>query len=156
MKIRKATKKDLDQLVELSHQLYMDQMNRCQVEFILRKNFKRIQKREFSKRLKDPKKVFFVADEDGEIVGFISGNLEEDPPIFMYRKKGHIGEFYVKEEFRGRGIGKKLFAEMKKWFRKKKVKTVRLYVVKCNIGAKKMYKSLGFKPVDIEQLVLGM
>ena len=156
MKIRKATKKDLDQLVELSHQLYMDQMNRCQVEFILRKNFKRIQKREFSKRLKDPKKVFFVADEDGEIVGFISGNLEEDPPIFMYRKKGQIGGFYVAEGFRRGGLGKKLFMELKKWFKKKKVRSMRINVARCNAGAKKMYKSLGFKPVDFEQLVLGM
>ena len=156
MEIRKATKKDLDGIVELSHQLYLQQITVCQDDVTLRKNFKTIQKRAISKDMKKRKNAFFVAEEKGELAGFISGCIQEDPPVVVEREKGQIWAFYVKEEFRGRGIGKKLFAEMKKWFRKKKVKTARLYVVKCNVGAKRMYEKLGFEPAKVEQLILKM
>ncbi|MBD3398352.1 GNAT family N-acetyltransferase [Candidatus Micrarchaeota archaeon] len=156
MKIRKATKKDLDALVELSYQLSMDQMNNCQVDFRLNKNFKTIQKRCISKDMKKRKNAFFVAEEAGEIVGYVSGKIEEDPPLYVDWKNGRVNGFYVKEGFRSKGLGKKLFAEMKKWFKKKKIKTIRLVVARCNIGAKRAYKSLGFGPADFEQWILKM
>ncbi len=156
VRIRKATKKDLDEITELAYQLYMSQINDCQVDFNLRKNFKKIQKRCILEDMKKSKKAFFVAEEDGKIVGYISGKIEEDPPVFVEKEKGHIGQVYVTEENRGKGIGKKLFVEMKKWFKKKKIKTIRLYVAKCNAGAKRAYKSLGFEPAEFEQLILKM
>jgi ribosomal protein S18 acetylase RimI-like enzyme len=156
MKIRKATKKDLDGIVELSHQLYTQQINVCQADINLRKNFKAIQKRAIAKDMKKRKNTCFVAEEGGELVGFISGGIQDDPPVMVERKKGHVWAFYVKEEFRGQGLGKKLFAELKGWFRKKKMKTLRIYVARCNVGAKRLYESIGFKPADFEQLILRM
>lgn len=156
MRIRKATKKDVDEIAELTHQLFMSQINDCHVDFNLRKNFKTIQKKCISEDLKKSKKAFFVAEEGGKIAGFIYGKIEKDPPVFVEKEKGHVGQLFVREGYRNMGLGKKLFAELKKWFKKKKMKSLRIYVARCNVGAKRMYKSLGFEPADFEQLILKM
>jgi len=156
MRIRKATKKDLDGIVEFAYQLHMEHITAYGVDFKLRKNFKTLHKKHVSEKMKTRKSVFFVAEADGELVGFISGNIEEDPPVYVDRKKGKIGGLYVKESFRRKGLGKKLFAEIKKWFKKRKIKTIRLFVARSNVPTKKVYKSLGFEPADFEQLILKM
>ena len=173
MKIRKATKKDVDEIVELTHQLFMSQINNCQVDFNLNKNFKTVQKRCILKDMKNPKNAFFVAvaprsarrtrqqystlrEENEKLAGFISGKVEIDSPVYVNRINGRVNGFYVKDTFRSKGVGKKLFAEMKKWFKKKKAKSLRIQVARCNIGAKRAYNSLGFEPADFEQLILKM
>ena len=134
----------------------MQQNNVCRAGIDLRKNFNEIQKRAISKDMKKGKNAFFVANNDGKLVGFISGCIQENPPVMVEKKEGNVWALYVVEEHRGRGLGKKLFAEMKRWFRKKKIKTVRISVAKCNIGAKRMYGALGFGPAAFEQLMLKM
>jgi ribosomal protein S18 acetylase RimI-like enzyme len=156
MRIRKATKKDLDGIFILSRELYMHQINCCKVDFNLRKDFKTVHKKDLSEKLKKRKNAFFVAEEGGKPIGFISGHMDQDPPIFLDRDKGRINAFYVQDEFRGKGIGRKLFAKMKEWFKKRNVKSMRLFVARCNPGAKRAYESLGFEPAQFEQLVLKM
>lgn len=156
MKIRKAAKKDLDTLVGLEHRLFKEHMNAHQVEFRLKKDFWAIHKKHLSAEIKRRKNVFFIAEMEGNPVGYIAGNIDEDPPVFMDRMKGRVTGFYVKEGLRRRGIGKALFAELKKWFKKRGIRSMRLFVAKSNSRAKRMYESLGFGPAQFEQLVLKM
>jgi ribosomal protein S18 acetylase RimI-like enzyme len=156
MEIRKATKRDLDGIVELEYLLHIEHITEHGVDFKLRKNFKSIHKRFLSEKMKGGKNAFFVAHSGNELVGHISGCLDEDPPIFVDRKKGQLKTFYVKKEFRGKGLGKKLFAKLRKWFEQKKVPSIRLAVAKRNLTTKRIYKSLGFEAAHFEQLVLKM
>ena len=57
-----------------------------------------------------------VATADGKIVGYILGWVKERPPVFKLRKVGCIFDLLVIEEFRRKGIGKKLVREMLAWF----------------------------------------
>ncbi|MBN2122456.1 GNAT family N-acetyltransferase [Candidatus Micrarchaeota archaeon] len=156
MKIRKAKKADLENLAELSHELFKNQIKNCSVDFRLKKNFRSIQKKEFLEKLRDKTCVFFVAEVGKELAGFVLGHTERESGVFENRLKGNVDQFYVRESFRGKGIGKKLFAQIKEWFKKKKAPSIRIHVAKCNVGAKRMYESLGFGPAQFEQLVLKL
>ncbi len=64
-----------------------------------------------------------------------------------------IEELFVEEEFRSKGIGKEFFEFLKKEL-SGKIKRLRLEVGEDNLGAIKLYKSLGFDFLDYRQMVI--
>ncbi|MBU2562183.1 MAG: GNAT family N-acetyltransferase [Nanoarchaeota archaeon] len=58
---------------------------------------------------------------------------------------GHIGAEFVLEEFRKRGIGKRLVKEMCYLIKKKKIKKISVEVYKKNKLSIKFHKKMGFK-----------
>ncbi len=91
-------------------------------------------KREF----KLPYSKRFVMEIDGEIVAYII--------YWVIRDEATIMTFAVKPDFRGTGVGKRLFWESAKLLNGK-VKDIVLDVRKSNIRAIRLYKSLGFTVV---------
>ena len=146
MKIRKATKKDLKALVELSVQLMLEHERKFSTFEKLAKDFRAQQMKYFKNVISKRIGAFFVAIENGEIIGMILGKEEKDPPVFAETRIGQIVAFYVLPEWRGKGVGHKLFAEMKKWFCKKGFKIVGINFISKNAKVKRLYKELGFRP----------
>ncbi len=146
MRIRKATKKDLKALVELSVQLMLEHERKFPTFEKLAKDFRAQQMKYFKNVISKRIGAFFVAIENGEIIGMILGKEEKDPPIFAETRIGQIVAFYVLPEYRGKGVGHKLFAELKKWFRKRKLKKMDVGFYPVNRRAKELYKELGFRP----------
>lgn len=64
-----------------------------------------------------------------------------------------IEELYVDDEFRGHGIGSELFSFLEDEL-KGRIKRIRLEVGDENDGAKRLYKRLGFEPLDYKQMVI--
>ena len=145
MHIRKATKKDLKALVELSVQLMAEHERKFPTFEKLAKDFRAQQMKYFKNVISKRIGAFFVAIENGKIIGMILGKEEKNLPIFAETRIGQVVAFYVLPEFRGKGVGRKLFAEMKKWFRKKGFRTVGLNFISKNTKVKKLYKELGFR-----------
>jgi len=92
-----------------------------------------------------------VADEGGEIIGFMLCMLEPNVPIYRERKLGVVSDVYVAEERRRRGVAKAMFDLAVKWFRKNKVRTVRLNVAADNHEARAAWRRLGFEPLMIDK-----
>lgn len=63
-----------------------------------------------------------------------------------------IEEIYLKESCRGKGFGRQFF----RWLFQEypQVKRFRLEVTKANAGAAKLYASLGFVPLEYNQMIL--
>ena len=66
------------------------------------------------------KSVLLVAEENKKVVGFIWGHFIQ----YGFFKYGTIDEFFVKKDFRGKGIGEKLIDEILKKLQKMNVKMV--------------------------------
>jgi ribosomal protein S18 acetylase RimI-like enzyme len=119
-----ATKKDRKQITELYYQFHPER----------RKTGKIIP-------LGNSGIVAVVAEECKKLVGFCMGSFTDYGPT----KYGYIEELFVKEEYRGRGIGKDLVRSIQKIFKKLNASVLCVMTERGNNSAK-LYKSLGFIP----------
>lgn len=85
--------------------------------------------------------LVLVATDDENIVGFLS--VQRGVP----KRIKHTGYIVVgiREKFRGKGIGSKLFSELDIWARKNNITRLELSVICSNTVAKHLYEKSGFE-----------
>ncbi len=81
-----------------------------------------------------------IAIENQVILGYLCGIIEED----MYEKTGYIGEVFVLNDSRGRGISTKLKDKFLEFLKEKNISVCRIDVNPDN-QAQEAYKKWGFK-----------
>ena len=86
----------------------------------------------------DKDKMFFVAEYNNKIVGYILG----EP---MKGRLANLGLLAVDKKFRGKGIGKKLVEAFRKRCDKKKLNYMWLNAPKSNKKTLEFYRKCGFK-----------
>jgi ribosomal protein S18 acetylase RimI-like enzyme len=94
----------------------------------------------------------FVAERNGEVVGFLSGELREGSPAFKPKTWAAVEDVYVVPEHRSLGIGHALFEECRKWAEQKGADGISLQVAAGNTRARKFYEELGFHEVSVYQV----
>jgi ribosomal protein S18 acetylase RimI-like enzyme len=65
--------------------------------------------------------------------------------VFKERKIGVISDVFVLEERRRKGVAKKMLDVAVKWFKKNKVRSVRLGVANDNLEARAVWRRMGFE-----------
>jgi len=131
MLIRRARKSDYKNLMQLFN-LFME-----------KSGFYEHLNDSFHKVLADPKCKIFIAEEKGELVGFITFRSRY---VVRYPKPiGQVEELFVLKSFRKQGVGKKLIAAIEK--SAKTLKCTRIYI-ESRVDRKiahKFYQNLGYK-----------
>ena len=89
--------------------------------------------------------LILVAEDNGVVIGYLAGKIEDRPPVFEIDTRGWIDSAYVLEEHRGQGVGKEMTEKMLGWFKEKGIRYVELSVDSRNILAPSIWKSLGFE-----------
>lgn len=92
--------------------------------------------------------TFLVAEEDGEVVGYIMCRIETGLSGFVFRglvRKGHIVSVAVLPQYRRVGIGKALVTKAMEKMKTYKAKQCFLEVRISNTPAVNLYKNLGFQ-----------
>ena len=150
MIIRKATKKDAEQVAKLYLQFWEvhKKINPLhQLDFVI--NYKNC--------LKDVKELInyksywlYVAEENKEILGFILFTIKKNPEGFKVRKYGFLEEAAVDKKHRGKGIAKQLLNFALNYFKNKKLKYVSCSVEIDNDTAFKVWQKCGFKQLSRE------
>lgn len=137
-KVRLARMDDIDQIVKINR-------------FALPENYPYYF---FVEHLKEYGAAFYVADVNGEVVGYIMPRIEwgfsniKQLPILV--KKGHVVSIAVLEQYRNKGIGKALLeASLKAMKEIYGAEEVYLEVRVSNEPAIHLYKKLGFKEVKV-------
>ena len=97
----------------------------------------------FTNNLNDSCCFYFIAETDGKIIGFISMHLQQ--LLHHCGPVGEIQEFYVDSEYRGKGIGRQLMDEVKRYAGAHKVTSLEVTSNKKRTATVPMYESLGFK-----------
>ncbi|MEY4541869.1 MAG: hypothetical protein RLZZ306_3626, partial [Bacteroidota bacterium] len=67
----------------------------------------------FEENLQNPNYVYYMAETENQVVGFISFHTQK--LLHHCGIVGEIQEFYVAQNFRGKHIGKKLIDEIKEY-----------------------------------------
>ncbi|MBS7642198.1 MAG: ribosomal protein S18-alanine N-acetyltransferase [Candidatus Bathyarchaeia archaeon] len=95
--------------------------------------------------------LFYVAEVDGKIVGYIMCREETagfDLPRLKAKRRGHIISIAVLPEYRNRGIGKSLLAKALDSMRERRLEECILEVRVSNSIAINLYRKFGFEIVS--------
>ena len=104
----------------------------------------------FMELLLDSPETFVVAENNNKIIGYIMCRIEYGFSVIKkmsLARKGHVVSFAVLEEYRGKGIGKKLVEQAIEGMKIKKCNESYLEVRTDNIPAIKLYENLGFNRI---------
>ena len=89
-----------------------------------------------------------VAEKDGHLVGYITGQADSTAAKFMGQARGAIGLFAVRPMARGRGVGASLLAAIINYFSDKCIKRIEVGTESTNSAAINVYIRAGFKIVQ--------
>lgn len=92
--------------------------------------------------------TFIVAEEDGEVIGYVMCRIENGLPgfgLFGIRRKGHVVSIAVLPKHQRKGIGYALMQEAMKGMVGHKAKECYLEVRTSNTAAVNLYKKMGFE-----------
>lgn len=99
--------------------------------------------------------TFIVAEEDGEVVGYVMCRIETGIPSFRIMKimkKGHVISFAVLPKYQRQGIGYALMQETMQAMLHYNAKECYLEVRTSNTPAINLYRKMGF---DIKRTIRG-
>ncbi len=101
------------------------------------------------KSLEEKDGRMFVALDDGKIVGFTAGIIEDQEETERIaegeNKNGFILELFVREEVRKLGIGSRLIEEIEKYLKEKDCTRIFLEVESANEKVIKFYENSGYE-----------
>ena len=148
VEIVKLDDKDLNSVAELSYMV--GKLHDEALPYIFKKTSKDEHLDILKNMQKDEKVEIKIAKIGEEVVGFVCvGMVEEKRKGYKGEKIGVIYNLGVKEQYRKKGVGKKLVEEALKWCEEKECYAVDLNVFWFNNGALEFYKNLGFGMIDV-------
>lgn len=103
-------------------------------------NFKGV-RTEISQNKVHAKNLVFIAEESGEVIGFVWGTFVS----YGISKYGYIEELFVKEEYRRKHLGTQLVKRLLEGYKKLGVWALFVMTREADADVQAFYKSLGFK-----------
>ncbi|MCP4536222.1 MAG: GNAT family N-acetyltransferase [Chloroflexi bacterium] len=91
--------------------------------------------------------TLFVAESEGQIVGFLQAYVQEAPDIslFVPRRYAVIDNVAVEKKYRRSGVGQALIEKAERWARDNEASQIELNVWEFNTGAAAFYDKLGYE-----------
>ena len=157
MRIRKAALKDLNGIVKVwedfirdHDKIVLSKNNKLKQHILRRKDASEIFRKFAKKNITSKEGEIFIAEDGGNLVGYILLLIKENIPVFKIKRIGYISDLYLKKEYRGIRISSKLKDEAIKWFRKKGIRYISIAVNANNLSAHSIYDKWGFFDYQIE------
>lgn len=149
MKIRRAKKEDMKDIQDLRYLLAKYEKDLGLNIAVPEWGYTEVGEKDFNYFLNQ--QYIYVAEEDGKIVGFITGEVLKKKAWYNVQL-GTVNNIFVLEEYRDKGIGKELMKTMMKTLKKDGITNIELYTYANNSKAIKFYEKLGFEKCNIQML----
>ena len=143
--IRDATEKDLKGIVVLWEML-VEQHRTYSDHFAIARGGRRKWARYLRQKFTERSTKLIVAEEEGELVGFMMCLLSPQESIFAEKATGVVSDAFVRKDRRKKGVMKEMLRVALRWFDKNKMKSVEVSVAAANLEARAAWGQLGFKP----------
>ncbi len=85
-----------------------------------------------------------VADDGGEVVGYLIATKQRRPPIYHHTRVAYLSDAYVAKSHRKQGILKRFVTELQSWSKREGVTAIDVQIFQNNDLARDIYKNLGF------------
>ncbi len=107
---------------------------------------------QFEELMSTSDSFFLLAENDGEIIGYIFSEIADiyDKEAYSIKRAGHINSIFVMKEWRGSGIGKKLIEKTIEWLKSENITMCTLGVLAENESAISLYKEFGFETSNLK------
>ena len=115
------------------------------------KNAPDIWEKYFQTTVRSPKKVAFVAEVHGKLVGYLLGGIVKRPPVFTVQEVALITDIAVTEKWKNKGIGTVLMEAFESWCKEKGLETITLRVADQNTSAIGFYNKHNFMTTMLHQ-----
>jgi ribosomal protein S18 acetylase RimI-like enzyme len=146
MKVRKVNKKDLERIKKLNTEIFF---NNIEYDHDAIESFAQTNRgaQYFKQAMEDKSGIFLVAEEKGELIGYINGS-EMD---LSYRKSRYfeMSNLGVSPKHKRKGVGTELLKQFTKEVKKRRFQKIYLNCYAKNTEAINFYKASGYKTIDI-------
>jgi ribosomal protein S18 acetylase RimI-like enzyme len=102
------------------------------------------------KQLKDQDVVIFVAEQDGDVIGYVYAGLEPISWKELRDACGFVHDVVVDERGRRSGVASALLEKAVEWLGERGAPRVMLWTAEQNAGAQQLFAKLGFRRTMIE------
>ena len=102
------------------------------------------------RQLKDQDVVIYVAEQDGEVFGYVYAGIEPISWKELRDECGFIHDVVIDERGRRTGAATTLIEKAVEWLRERGVPRVMLWTAEKNEGAQQLFAKLGFRRTMIE------
>ena len=143
--VREAVQGDIDSVVELWAE-HVDFHARYDPRFLRKGGSEEGFAGHLRGHLGEADFLLLVGEIDGEVAGFLHGELLDFPPCFAHRTHGVIHDLAVSSRWRRVGLGTALLEKGMAWFSGKGVPTVEGRVLLSNPVAVGFWRKVGFEP----------
>ncbi len=143
--VREATPRDLDRIVELWGE-HVDFHAECDPRFLRREGSEPGFAQHMSSQMDKTDYLLLVGEVDGDVAGFLNGQLLKYPPCFARREHGFIDNIAVSARWQRIGLGTALLEKAMAWFSDKGVTTVEGKVLLSNSVAMGFWQKTRFEP----------
>lgn len=130
VEIRRVVKQDLDFIYQA--------INELENEVLDFEMFSRI----FDENISNPKNLYLVAEIENKGVGFVSFHTQN--LLHHCGLVGEIQEFFIHQNHRGKGVGRKLINEILDYADQNKLKSIEVTTNKRRVENVMIYENLGF------------
>ena len=103
--------------------------------------------------ISSPDSQLVVAEVDGKLIASGYARIEKSEAFLQHDYHAYLGFMFVVEDYRGRGINKRIVAELQKWALSKNIDELRLEVYYPNNAAIRAYEKIGFSKHMIEMRI---
>lgn len=130
VEIRRVVKQDLDFVYKA--------INELENEVLDFKVFEKI----FNENISNPKNLYLVAEIENKGVGFVSFHTQN--LLHHCGLVGEIQEFFIHQNHRGKGVGRKLINEILDYADQNNLKSIEVTTNKRRVENVMIYENLGF------------
>jgi GNAT superfamily N-acetyltransferase len=146
MTIREAEYADTDRLAPMILQACAHQQLLDPQRYGLVDDLKTHYRRWFGKMAEDPRMTVLVAEDEGELVGFLVASVEKDPPIYRVGEFAVIHDLWLNEAHRKHGVGRQLIKSAQEKFESLGIKQMRAEAIAGDSIVQHMFELCGFRP----------
>jgi len=147
-KIRKATSKDLDKILDLNFQLFKKEWKEYNKNLNLNWTYSKKGRNYFQKRIRRSDSFLAIAEDDGKIVGYLCGSIHASL-TYIFKEYAELENMMVLKNYRSKGAGKGLVKEFYKWNKQKKITNIFVSVFAANSLGINFYEKNGFKDYEL-------
>ena len=143
---RKATIDDLNEVQKLNYKLFELEYNSFDPALNMEWTFSKKGENYFKSLFEDG--TIWVALDDNKVIGYLAGNIK-GKPSYATKTIAELDNFYIEEEYRRQGIGKRLVEEFRNYCISKEIEEIKVTASAKNKNAREFYQKNGFEEFEI-------